>query len=186
MFDYFNEIWDMCEKHMVEITTVKGKYDEYTGNFSINLSEIYTFLIKRAAECEVFSSDILYDFEEIKKAQVSKNFKDIIVFGFRDMGVDNAALVYEKLKRQDPELKDLYILFLDKIGEAAILYKVDLKMLYNCRDMTETRLMDLYEELDSLINNFPSVDDCTDKKNQVYNDMSVLRDSLFNYLYEEE
>ena len=45
--------------------------------------------------------------------------------------------------------------------------------------------MDLYEELDLLINNFPSVDDCTDKKNQVYNDMSVLRDSLFDYLYEE-
>ena len=186
MIDYANEIWDMCEKHMVEITTVKGKYDENTGVLSINLSEIYTLLIKKAAECEAFSSDILYDFEEIKKALVNGEFEDIIVFGFRDMGVDSAALTYEKLVREDPELKSLYILFLDKLGESATFYMVDLKTLYNTKSITTTeKLFSLYKELVLLIDSSPDTIDCTDKKNQVYNDMSVLRDSLFDYLYEE-
>ena len=63
---------------------------------------------------------------------------------------------------------------------------VDVKTLYNTKSITTTeKLFSLYKELVSLIDSSPDTIDCTDKEDKVYNDICVLQDSLFDYLYKE-
>lgn len=44
----------------------------------------------------------------------------------------------------------------------------------------KNRLCALYKEVESLLNQSPSVEDCTDLENAVYSDLANLKNSLFN------
>lgn len=47
----------------------------------------------------------------------------------------------------------------------------------------EKRLKELYKEINVLLNNAPTIDDCTDAENEVYSDMANLKNSMENAGY---
>ena len=65
-----------------------------SGFLNFNRSEMYSTLIKDAARCEKYNSDIVYDIEYLQ--EVFDNFHDWqapIWIGFRNLGVDNTDYV---------------------------------------------------------------------------------------------
>ena len=63
-----------------------------------NLSVIFTALIKAAAVCDRYSSDILYDIEELKEGIKTSKHEDIKIqyFGIRDYGVDGMDFINQR------------------------------------------------------------------------------------------
>lgn len=46
------------------------------------------------------------------------------------------------------------------------------------------RLLNLYKEIDTILNNAPCMEDCADEDNAVYSDMANLKESLFDAGYD--
>ena len=68
-----------------------------------NTSELYSILIKEAARCNSYNSDILYDIETIESrfhTYSGKEFEPIFI-GFRKLGVDGTSYVILRLKDYD-------------------------------------------------------------------------------------
>ena len=65
----------------------------------INWSSIATLLIKEAAQCTSYSSDILYDMNKVEDA-LKKGTNSSFMFGFRDKGVDHKEFVSVRLEDQ--------------------------------------------------------------------------------------
>lgn len=68
-----------------------------------NTSELYSILIKEAARCNSYNSDILYDIETIESrfhTYSGKEFEPIFI-GFRKLGVDGTNYVILRLKDYD-------------------------------------------------------------------------------------
>lgn len=69
----------------------------------LNFSSVYTKLIKEAAGCECYASDLLIDLNTVVNVQngltdESSVLDKLFVFGFRDMGVDHDAFVRSRLE----------------------------------------------------------------------------------------
>ena len=76
------------------------------GRMDANLSDIFTELIKQAARCNRYSSDIIYDIGSINDAMEKWNGeKTLFVMGFRRDGVDGNSFV---LSRVNNECEKLY------------------------------------------------------------------------------
>lgn len=91
--------------------TIKATGSIYEWNdkthVSINMSSIYTALIKEAAKCENYASDVLYDIKHVEE-ELYENMKETsnVFFGFRDMGVDHKE--YIKSRIEYGNLEDYY------------------------------------------------------------------------------
>lgn len=91
--------------------TIKATGSIYEWNdkthVSINMSSIYTALIKEAAKCDNYASDVLYDIKHVEE-ELYENMKETsrVFFGFRDMGVDHND--YIKWHIEDDDLKETY------------------------------------------------------------------------------
>ena len=74
---------------------------------NINMSSIYTALIKEAAKCDNYASDVLYDIKHVEE-ELYENMKETsnVFFGFRDMGVDHKE--YIKWHVEDYNLEETY------------------------------------------------------------------------------
>lgn len=71
----------------------------------LNMSTIFTELIKQAARCESYSSDICYEIQEIMNAISGITPPETILgetymFGFRDMGVDHDNFIKSRIENQ--------------------------------------------------------------------------------------
>ena len=87
------------------------------GKFSINYSDILTFLIQVAGKiCKYYASDLF-----ITWSSLEEKLKDVeytggkILFGFRESGVDSNAFVLSRLnnygkEQMDKDIKELYML----------------------------------------------------------------------------
>lgn len=76
-------------------------------NVSINMSFIYTAIIKESARCDNYASDILYEIANIDNAIRDLNKEeDSIIFGFRDMGVDHYNFIKSRIEYGN--LEDYY------------------------------------------------------------------------------
>ncbi len=77
----------------------------------INLSSTFTLLIQTAGKCEFYSSDILYDIEDIKQAvetvQLGKSIN--LYLGFRMSGVDHTAFVYNSPRDKYMKLLEVVV-----------------------------------------------------------------------------
>lgn len=74
---------------------------------TINLSSIITKLIQIAGQyVEMYASDIIYSIDEIKNKINNNDIVngEIMLFGFRESGVDHNAFI----ERQDPNTVNLY------------------------------------------------------------------------------
>ena len=74
----------------------------YTFN-ELNLTSVYTKLIKEAAGCEYYASDLLLDLNIILNVEFgltdeSSVLDKLFMFGFRDMGVDHDFFIKGRLK----------------------------------------------------------------------------------------
>ena len=73
-------------------------HDDWTGKCNyLNLSGIYDRLIKEAAKCKYYASDLLIDIKSLEKVldnQESGRF----FFGFRDSGIDHEAFIDSRLE----------------------------------------------------------------------------------------
>ena len=66
------------------------------GQYGINLTTEFTMLIKEAANCNYYASDLLYGIESINKAvEAGEEYTEY--FGFRDMGVDHESFINSRL-----------------------------------------------------------------------------------------
>lgn len=61
---------------------------------NINMSSIWTALIKEAARCQSYASDILIDIDSVREKLEAENPVDFTYyFGFRDNGVDHEQFI---------------------------------------------------------------------------------------------
>lgn len=87
--------YNPCFKKVVEGRTVNGRTE-------INMSDVYSVLIKEAAKCNYYASDLIYDIREIEERLKSFDtgneecFEPILI-GFRKMGVDGNSFVLPRV-----------------------------------------------------------------------------------------
>lgn len=61
---------------------------------NVNMSSIWTALIKEAARCESYASDVLLDIDSVREKLEAENPVDFTYyFGFRDNGVDHEQFI---------------------------------------------------------------------------------------------
>lgn len=69
-----------------------------SGKFGLNYSTILTVLIKEAAKCEHYASDLFIDWRAVVEfIEDPTPGNRVFYFGFRDMGVDGNAFVEARL-----------------------------------------------------------------------------------------
>lgn len=75
-------------------------------------SNCTTALIKEAAQCENYASDLLYDIHDVMKCVDLEQKEPFDTwFGFRDLGVDHKAFITEHVRRGDlQEYRKVYVL----------------------------------------------------------------------------
>lgn len=120
---YNNGFENLSDFPRNEIMNFDGVYRP--GYISYNASSVYTFLLKKAAMCEHYASDILYNIKEVEAAIEGRCMMPIVndngeienispvtvYFGFRDMGVDGYCFINSRLDSPEcyGKLKDAYI-----------------------------------------------------------------------------
>ena len=78
-------IQDFERKELYKATGTSSAY-------GINLSSEFSFLIKEAAKCLYYASDILYDINSLNEL-IESGEEGIEFYGFREMGVDHTAFI---------------------------------------------------------------------------------------------
>ena len=74
----------------------------------LNLSSIYTLLIKEASKCEAYSSDILIDIDSLKESIKQFDGNTIIHYiGFRNYGTDHESFI---ACRNESEYRKVYMI----------------------------------------------------------------------------
>lgn len=87
--------------------------DPFSGQFkwSVNMSSILTRLIKEAALCEAYSSDLFINWSEVEEYMKPPSLTPkIFLFGFRKSGVDHNAFVVNKITKGAADYRALYAL----------------------------------------------------------------------------
>lgn len=118
------------------------------GKFSINYSDILTFLIQVAGKiCKYYANDLF-----ITWSSLEEKLKDVeytggkILFGFRESGVDSNAFVLSRLNNYGKEqmkkdIKELYLLEVEidkSYGEiSGNLERMDISMKFGKAKLTE-------------------------------------------------
>ena len=72
--------------------------DSISGEYKVNLSDIFTVLVKQAGlHCENYADDLFDLWQEVKQDLKNYNFKGKkYAFGFKSFGVDNAKQITER------------------------------------------------------------------------------------------
>lgn len=77
-----------------------------------NLSSEFTELIRQAARCNRYASDLIYGIEDInEKMETWTGEKTLFVFGFRRDGVDGNSFVLSRVNNECKSVYDLHKLY---------------------------------------------------------------------------
>lgn len=82
-----------------------------TDGLSVNISDIFTRLIKDAARCNSYSSDVFYDLQKIEETiRNYRNFAEVepIFVGFRRHGVDGNLFILSRIEGDPYAVHNLY------------------------------------------------------------------------------
>ena len=83
----------------------------------INMSSIWTELIKEAAKCDSYSADVLIDIDTAREKLASGKPEDFTCyFGFRDNGVDHEAFIRNRKSEGYRRILSLSITY-EKYGD---------------------------------------------------------------------
>lgn len=116
------------------VSSAEGDYNECSHKWDVNLSSILDLLIKEAAKCTRYASDLFISWEQVeellKKEQLI--FPKKFFFGFRDMGVDHLAYIQAKYDPSNiginPDYRSIYMLqgkFKDEYTIRFDLYEIE-------------------------------------------------------------
>lgn len=81
--------------HIINTITESARWSDYENKIDVNMSTIYTKLIKDAARCNAFSSDLLYDIQAFED-RLKTCEPGAIYLGFRKMGVDGENFIVSR------------------------------------------------------------------------------------------
>lgn len=87
--NFYNYFDDNCACFKCE---ERAQYSSYSKQVEVNMSTIYTQLIREAARCNRYASDLVYDIESINEMFKTSNFETRII-AFRKDGVDENNFV---------------------------------------------------------------------------------------------
>ena len=104
----------MFEERVISVDTITkeiGAFPDYekkmeariiNGHVEVNMSDVYSSLIKEAARCNYYSSDVIYDIDGINKRLNSFDINDEdsfapILICFRKMGVDGNSYAITRI-----------------------------------------------------------------------------------------
>ena len=102
------------------------------NGLSVNMSGVYSQLIKEAARCNNYNSDVVYDIEDImdrlKEFRAGDEWKPVFI-GFRRHGVDGTSFVLSRIgspeRRYNVIYKEYFALYaIDVEEETEGFYKV--------------------------------------------------------------
>ena len=87
-------------KKQTKIIEVVG-YVDGNDKLQMNMSYIYSKLIKEAAKCKQFASDIIYDIASIEDciSEIQECKTSNIVIGFRESGTDSNTYMRNRVKK---------------------------------------------------------------------------------------
>ena len=116
------------------VSRAEGDYNEHSHKWDVNLSSILDILIKEAAKCTRYASDLFISWEQVeellKKEQLI--FPKKFFFGFRDMGVDHLAYIQAKYDPRNigitPDYRCIYMLqgkFENEYSISFTLYEIE-------------------------------------------------------------
>lgn len=93
------EAMDFRKKH-TKIIEVVGYLDD-NGKLQVNMSYIYSKLVKEAAKCKQFASDIIYDIAAIEDniSGIQECVTSNTVIGFRELGTDGNTYMRNRVKK---------------------------------------------------------------------------------------
>lgn len=96
---------------MKELKTF-GDWTNFMEKYTPNMSTIYTELIKEAALCENYSSDVLIDIERFEEClkECQSGEQGRVFFGFRDMGVDGLTYISCNLSHLESSYRKIAVL----------------------------------------------------------------------------
>ena len=81
--------------HVISTTTESARWSDYEQKIAVNMSTIYTKLIKDAARCNCYSSDLLFDIQMFED-RLKSGEPCAIYLGFRKMGVDGENFIVSR------------------------------------------------------------------------------------------
>ena len=115
-----------------KIETATGGFNSYFKRWDVNLSGILSFLIKEAAKCVFFSSDLFITWQGVEKSLYTELYgKQQFFFGFREMGVDHLAFIDCKYNPEktwiNPDYRVIYMLEGTRSGDdiTFTLYRIE-------------------------------------------------------------
>lgn len=98
------------------VSFAEGGYNKCSHKWDVNLSSILDILIKEAAQCTRYASDLFISWEQVEEflKKEKPGLSKLFFFGFRDMGVDHLAYIQAKYDPRNigitPDYRCIYML----------------------------------------------------------------------------
>ena len=102
------------EMKLYPASTMQETAQLLNDGLSVNMSSIYTKLIKDAARCNAYSSDILISVAALNEKLRSFNARTEWtpeIFGFRKMGVDHRSFVEARCEKPGDAYQEYFALY---------------------------------------------------------------------------
>lgn len=121
------EVMDFRKKR-TKIIEVTG-YVDGNDKLQMNMSYIYSKLIKEAAKCKQFASDIIYDIASIEDSinEIQECKTSNIVIGFRESGTDSNTYMKNRVKKY-PFAKYYTNILMLTLDYSEVEHKCDIKL----------------------------------------------------------
>lgn len=126
-----------CYRSKRIIDKASGELSVKNNKYDINLSDIETELIKAAASCRRYASDLFIDWYAIRDEIIKKEDGPKVVYyaeGFREFGIDGNNYIYSNLctykhnhKKLDKHYNMIYAIKIEKTEDDVIVTVFDIK-----------------------------------------------------------
>lgn len=115
-------------KKWTKIIEVAG-YVDSNDKLQMNMSYIYSKLIKEAAKCKQFASDIVYDIANIEDSisEIQECKTNNIVIGFRESGTDSNTYMKNRVKKY-PFIKFYTSILMLTLDYSEVEHKCNIKL----------------------------------------------------------
>ena len=108
----------LSENNGVVLHEESNTWDNYSKEWNVNYSSILSVLIKEAAKCEFYSSDLFIYWIDIEKSlhEMKEGDKKYYTFGFRNNGVDGNTFVNARIRCKQ-QYFSIYVLTMEVVDK---------------------------------------------------------------------
>lgn len=96
--------------HVINTITESARWSDYSNKIDVNMSTIYTKLIKDAARCNCYSSDLLYDIQAFED-RLKTCEPGAVYMGFRKNGVDGENFIVSRCANGSSVYNEYFALY---------------------------------------------------------------------------